>query len=611
MKPRDLTAYSLKNVARRLNSINIQINLQHQRSFPKPREKMLSYYTYQNRWVKVFNNGYFNRARLVTSLIDFTFIRSLVADAYSKEGGACYDPVSLFLCDLFRWLENLPAMKDFCKILHDRFNGHSFRVYAGISEARIPCEADFSNFRVRLTETRYQRIFAILVELLRLLDLVSARVISHDGTLVPTFAKYRGCNYATSECANIRISGDFITKTRARILRLLETPGSAPIGKEMRSYAKCPKGTLPNDVKPPSIQVCAYKLLPFNPEVLDEKDQTSKLFGLEDELKEHNLILVPIRSNVSKIEVNLRDNPVYVRCPRMPYDLDARVGYRRSKYNPDKKEHIFGYQVIISTAIEPETGLEIPVACLSKPGSAHDGNYFIHLKEQIKWQHPYFRTCLDIGDCGFDETENYNYARAEGSIPIFDYNIRSEKLTQEVLYKRGYNQDGWPYAPCKALCRPNGYDKEDKRLSFTCSKQCLMPGKVVPEPLSNCPHLTNSLGFATHRAIAENPRLLAEIPRGSKRWKKIRNLRPASERTNSTAKTDLDILAHPQVLGLERAAILAQLACIAVLLKRFLDFVVRVTITLRRAIATSSKKVLKELELKKVPDWLSSIIQRK
>ena len=91
--------------------------------------------------------------------------------------------------------------------------------------------------------------------------------------------------------------------------------------------------------------------------------------------------------------------------------------------------------------------------------------------------------------------------------------------------------------------------------------------------------------------------VLCEIPRGTKRWKKIRNLRPASERTNSTAKSDLDILARPQVMGLERAAILGQLACIVVLLKRFLNFVVRVTVTLRKAIITSSKKLWKELKL--------------
>lgn len=202
----DLTRFSLKYITGRLNSINLGINLQRQRAFPKPRERLLSCYTYQNRWVKINELGYYNKARLVTSLIDFSFIRPLVADAYSKEGGHCYDPVSLFLCDIFRWLEGLPSMKDFLNILSDRLNGHPYRTYTGISEERIPCEADFSNFRARIGEIRYNHIFAVLVELLKILDLLSARILSHDGTLVPTFARWRGCNYACKECASISTS---------------------------------------------------------------------------------------------------------------------------------------------------------------------------------------------------------------------------------------------------------------------------------------------------------------------------------------------------------------------------------------------------------------------
>ncbi len=86
-----------------------------------------------------------------------------------------------------------------------------------------------------------------------------------------------------------------------------------------------------------------------------------------------------------------------------------------------------------------------------------------------------------------------------------------ENLTQEALYTRGFNQDSWPYGPCKALCRPNGYEKEHKRLSFVCAKQCRKPSSVVPEPssctqglgepISNCAYLNTPLGFATHKSI--------------------------------------------------------------------------------------------------------------
>ena len=561
--------------------------------------------------VKILPKGYFNKARLVTSLIDFTFIRSLVANIYSKEGGNCYDPVSLFLCDLFRWLEGFRWMKDFCRVLHHKYNGASYRLYAGISDERIPCEADFSNFRARIGETRYNAIFHVLVEILRKLDIITARILSHDGTLVPTFARYRGCNYACENCAEIRVGRDFIPYIRNRILKLLERPSLLRPDKTYRAFTKCPKGTLPNDVKPPSIKVCEFKLLTFNPELFNEKDQTAKVFGLEDALSKTNLMLVPIRSNISRIKLNLQDNPLFVRCPRIPRDLEAKIGCRRSKYNPDKTEKIFGFQVIISTTIEPELGIELPLACITRPGSAKDGNYLIHLKEQIKWLHPFLETYVDIGDSGFDIIEDFNWCRAEGSIPIFDLNRRNEDLSQEALFKRGYDQNGSPYAPCKATCKPNGYDKEDKRLSFVCAKQCLSSPQAVPEPIPDCPYLTRSLGLSTHVPIANNPRLLCEIPRGSKRWKKIRNLRPASERTNSTAKTDLNILAHPQVMGLQRAAILAQLACIVVLLKRFLVFVVKITLSLRKLRITGNREFLKQLELRKLPTYLSSIVQRK
>lgn len=333
----NLTCFSLKSIARRLNSINISINLQHYRPFPKPKEQMFSWYTYQNRWVKILPNGYFNKARLVSSLIDFTFIRSLVADIYSKEGGNCYDPASLFLCDLFRWLEGFRWMKDFCRLLHHKYNGASYRLYAGIPDERIPCEGDFSNFRARIGEARYNAIFHVLVEILKQLDIITARVLSHDGTLVPSFARYRGCNYACEGCAEIRLKGDFIPHIRNRILKLLETSSQLGPDKRYRAFAKCPKGTLPNDVKPPSIQVCEFKLPPYNPETFNDKDQTAKVFGIEDALRKANLMLVSTLSNISKIDLNLLDNPIFVRCPRMPADLDAKIGCRRSKYNPKRK----------------------------------------------------------------------------------------------------------------------------------------------------------------------------------------------------------------------------------------------------------------------------------
>ena len=79
-------------------------------------------------------------------------------------------------------------------------------------------------------------------------------------------------------------------------------------------------------------------------------------------------------------------------------------------------------------------------------------------------------------------------------------------------------------------------------------------------------------------AIKDYPRLINEIPRGSSRYKAIKNLRSASERANSTIKEEIKILHKPRVLNRFRANILAQMAGITLLLKRALSFVVKTTV---------------------------------
>jgi len=88
-------------------------------------------------------------------------------------------------------------------------------------------------------------------------------------------------------------------------------------------------------------------------------------------------------------------------------------------------------------------------------------------------------------------------------------------------------------------------------------------------------------------SIKAHPRLICEIPRCSDRWKKTRNLRSASERSNGTCKSsDLDILESPRIYGLKMASIEATMACITTLLKRTMHFVIRVTLNLIKYLET-------------------------
>jgi hypothetical protein len=295
--------------------------------------------------------------------------------------------------------------------------------------------------------------------------------------------------------------------------------------------------------------------------------------------------------------------------------MDARIGVRRDPQNPDKKQKIFGYNAVLSTSLELELRLELPVAVSCIAGNAEEGDMLIVNRERIRHHHV-CKVEIDIADSKFDATKNYQYVRGDGSIPIIDYNPRNENLSREALLKRSYDQNGWPFAPCGLLTRPNGFDKDRQRLTFCCFKHCLTLKYKALETLQNrfdiasCPHLKNHTGYVKHMAIQDHPRLLNEIPRGSHRYKEIKKLRSASERSNSTMKDDLKILDKPRVVGGRRAGVLVLLAAIFLLCKRGFAFIARVTHMLRRFCQTRDPKLAKWLKHPDIPKSIRNLIQR-
>lgn len=109
--------------------------------------------------------------------------------------------------------------------------------------------------------------------------------------------------------------------------------------------------------------------------------------------------------------------------------------------------------------------------------------------------------------------------------------------------------------------------------------------------------------------VKEHPRLVNEIPRGSRRYKTIKNMRSASERANSTMKEDIKILDKPRVLKGSRANILAQLAAIALLLKQAFSFIVRVTAQFKKLLYTKDPTAKEKLKSPFIPKSIRNIVQ--
>jgi hypothetical protein len=106
--------------------------------------------------------------------------------------------------------------------------------------------------------------------------------------------------------------------------------------------------------------------------------------------------------------------------------------------------------------------------------------------------------------------------------------------------------------------------------------------------------------------VKEHPRLVNEIPRGSKRYNQIKKMRSASERANSTLKEDIKVLDKPRVIGRPSANILSQMAAIALLLIRGFSFIVKTTLKLK--LLQSGKLLIKDL-LPNIPKSLLRLLQ--
>jgi hypothetical protein len=591
-----LSKFTINNIAKKLNKININVSLSHQRPFPNLH--LLSHYRFKKRFVKIFPNGDIKggMCRMIASLIDFSFIRSLVADCYSNKGPPCYDPPSLFLLDLFRYIDGYKCMSRFCEVLRDEDQGRSYRQLAGLG-ANIPCEATFSNFRDRLGVSRYNEIFHVLVDIFHQLEIITFNILAHDGTLYPTWARYKGCTYFCNQCSCITVE-DVIGKVKNRIRYRLNNMAQQNLGSEVRVYVQCPSDRFPEDVKKPQIELFAFKLAFNDGEPTDEQRNTAILFDVDEELERQQLCIHTLRSNVTGI--NPDDGSLTICCPKLPKDTDARIGVRRDPQNPDKIQKIFGYNLVLTTSVELQLKIELPVAVTNISGNAEEGSQIITNKHQIS-SHHCCEVKIDIADSKYDIIANYDYIRASGSIPIIDYNPRNEKLSKQEIVTRGYDQNGYPFASCGLLCRPNGFDKKHQRLTFCCFKQCLKLRRKALEELQNrfdisaCPYAANKTGFAKHMYVKEHPRLINEIPRGSKRYKEIKKIRSASERANSTLKEDAKILDRPRVLDASRANSLAQIAAIVLLLLRGFTFIVKTTCRIRELIQSKEFDKKKDL----------------
>jgi hypothetical protein len=125
------------------------------------------------------------------------------------------------------------------------------------------------------------------------------------------------------------------------------------LGSDIRVYTECPSDRFPKDVEKPKIELFSFRLSFSDGEPSQEQINTALLFGVKNELDRQQLCIQTIRSYMTEIDL---DGAMTMGCPKLPKDIDARIGVKRHPIYPDKKEKIFGYNAIISASVEPPSG---------------------------------------------------------------------------------------------------------------------------------------------------------------------------------------------------------------------------------------------------------------
>jgi len=396
--------------------------------------------------------------------------------------------------------------------------------------------------------------------------LIKGEIVSTDGQLEPTHSRFKGCAYACEGCKAIPIDEaqrhDLAQQLQSGSLHLeIICPFPEVVDKVRKATAKT------GAPKDPKVTLLEVDALPPDQASSKSHRKLAKLFDAPTDQ------LPLVRLNWCHLSLS-PSGELQVRCPKVPSDLEAGVGYHVDNQNPGQKERVFGYLHLKTTDLHPDFALELPLGNSTYAAGTDEGTEFIGHRSALAM--PVLPGQIQLGDAANDQIDNYHWVHDQGGIALFAYNRRNEHFDAESLLHRGSDQHGTPYAPCGRLCRSNGYDYQAQSRQYVCGLQC------PPEEQQRCPHRHGVLGYCHRMSFRDHPRLIGPIERGSQQWQQFYGRRSASERTNSY---DQEVIAKGSAVkmrGLAAFSFAGAIRTLGQLLRRACNFVLDATYTLGR-----------------------------
>ena len=303
-------------------------------------------------------------------------------------------------------LDRDPDDASFCADLRQQDKGRRDREIAGLRTA-IPGEDDLRHFRRRVSAEAIEAARAVFVGLFRDVGLSTGELLSTDGQLEPSQARFKGCASCCQTCQQLPVDEanrqELCQQLQAGAKRLESRCPCPAVGQKVRQATA--KQGKPREPKVARLEI---EYLAADCAQTTGSQQLSDLLALPPDQ------LPPVCINWSHLTKDPQGE-LGGSCPTVPCDVEANVGYHIAHKDPHKTARVFGYLHQTTTHMAIELRLAWPVGTSTYPAKASEGRHFPPHRAKVAI--PFRPQPVELAAAGYDMVEHYHGVRSQEASP--------------------------------------------------------------------------------------------------------------------------------------------------------------------------------------------------
>ena len=204
-------------------------------------------------------------------------------------------------------------------------------------------------------------------------------------------------------------------------------------------------------------------------------------------------------------------------------DKDAKWGMRHKADSPDgQMVYFFGYK---GHAIV-DANYNIPLTLDVSPGNRHDIRFLKPLYEQAERAFPWYKPDAFMGDKGYDSQAMHRYLRGKGSKGIVP---PRKTLAHDGMYDGIFDANGNPTCMGMQAMEYVGTNPANGHLTWRCRAGGCHLKEGGTKAIKHCDDVIEL-------DPNDNPRVMGDVPRDSKAWKRLYRKRWSIERVFNSLK---------------------------------------------------------------------------